>query len=175
MFTWVKKMFRGRRSTVHRELFQFGQAVQAEEYAAELAEDLAEIGQRKLATLASIMKTAVKFDDGSKLMQEAAQAYRDGIAAILTQPIVTGDDPEGRIEALSRPFEDSMSSPELSVNGSKVAPKALPNGTPSHESPGPNSHPPDDPSTSPPPKKRGRPTGSRNRPKPPEDNSSSQS
>src|SRR5207302_1517107 len=83
-------------------------------------DDLAEIGQRKLATLASIMKTAAKFDDGSKLMQEAAQAYRDGIAAILTQPIVTGDDPEGRIEALARPFEDSMSSPELSVNGSKV-------------------------------------------------------
>lgn len=135
----------------HEELFEFKQGVIAERHLLESGKDAAEIGREKLETLSEVIETAKRFEGGDEVLAAAAQAYREGLAALLATPThLYPSDEEARREAMERPSNGSTASPHTPENG-------LPGGSSPTASESPGLEPPR--------RGRGRPKGSKNKPK----------
>jgi hypothetical protein len=140
----------------HEELFECNQGVLAERHLLEVSKDAAVIGREKLETLARVLEASKEFEGGDEVLAAAAQAYREGMAALLATPLhLFPDDREIRRAAMGRPSEGSTALPNTPVDG-------LTDGSSRASSFGAE---PDAPSLEPPRRGRGRPKGSRNKPK----------
>lgn len=164
LFRWLS-YFREDPKQARREMFLLGQGVEAEAHEAELLEDLAEVGKKKLGVLADIDEQVRRFEDGPQIVREAAEAFREGLAEVLALPAHVLLDREARPEVLDRPFDGSTASRPPSAPGSpaKADPARPLDGAGGPRTPSSNGS--GESSATPPPRKRGRPPGSRNKPK----------
>jgi len=168
-FDWFNS-FRRNREETHEAIFDLDQGVVAERRAADALRDLAEVGRQKLETISRIEKDTQRFEEeGGELAAEAARAYREGLAALLSMPLhLFPSEPEARLEAMNRPSDGSTSSRPSSTNGlpGGSSPRALPNEA-SGSPPESGHHRQPRGEDEPPRRRRGRPKGSRNhRPNP---------
>src|SRR3954451_14422463 len=110
MFALLKRLFRERqagREATRNAFREFAAeevdlrvGIEFERRKTEHARDLAEVGSQNLELLSSIEKTARDYNDGSDLMAEATRLYREGVAKVLLEPIIPGEDPERKMERL---------------------------------------------------------------------------
>src|SRR4051794_29268909 len=137
---WFEWLLRTRREgkVPHEDLFNLGQVLEAEKLGAKRYKEMGEVGKAKFATFNDIVNFTKPFEDGPDIVRVAAQALREGMAALLTQSVIRpGEDEETRLEALAFPFDGSTISQPSSANGLQTAssPKALTNVTTSTVSP----------------------------------------
>lgn len=143
----------------HEAVFSLKQGVVAERRASVAFKDLAAIGEENLKTLEEIIDVAQQFEERDKVVAAAAKAYREGLASLIATPLSHYPaDAEARREVLQSPSNGSTASQPSSINGpSESSRAALPDQSHPHQ--------PDD-QGQPPRRGRGRPPGSRNKPKP---------
>src|SRR4051812_5942246 len=110
--------FRRNPKEAHEAVFDLGQGVIAERRASAALKDLAQVGEENLQTLAGVVESSRKYEGGDQDVAEAARAYREGFAALLTTPAhLFPSDGEARREAMQLPSDGSTSSQPMSVNG----------------------------------------------------------
>lgn len=169
---WLSWLRRDRREA-HEAIFDLDQGVIAERRASAAMKDLAEVAKEKLETFADLVEESKKFEGGDQVVAAAAQEIRKGFAALIATPAhLFPADPEDRREAMQVPSDGSTASQPMLASGlpgGSSQQAALPNAAQPHQTNGtPGPLPGNDQGAEPPRRPRGRPKGSRNKPRPPQ-------
>lgn len=160
--------FRQNRKETHEAIFDLEQAAIAEERSVAVLKDVSATGGEKLRLLQEVAEIAREMEQGGdEVLAEAARAYREGLAELIAAPLhFFPADGDARREAMQIPSDGSTDSRPAFGAGlpGGPSPRALFHGMDSP--PSVDGGVPSQPDGVPPRRPRGRPKGSRTRPRP---------